>query len=152
MFLSYHNSNSLRDFDNWIQDRLKYFYSEFFMIVSRQEQEILGMVYSYEHMLKDGHAKIAVYISPEYRKNGIGAFAAIGFLHHLFSFYPFRRIYCDVYSYNQESLRSLLSCGFERTGCLQEYRYLNGEYHDLELLTISRETFYQRCSSFLGVS
>lgn len=149
MFLSHHVSNSLRDFDNWIQDRLRFFYNEFYMVESGADHTILGMVYSYEHRLEDGHAKVAVYISPEYRKNGIGAFAAVQFIHQLFSFYPFRRVYCDVYSYNTESLNSLQACGFEQTGCLREYRYLNGCYYDLLLLTITREAFYQSCSSLM---
>ena len=144
MFLSHHVSNSLKDFENWIQDRLRYFYNEFYMVEADANRDILGMVYSYDHRMEDGHAKVAVYISPEYRKNGIGAFVAMYFIHHLFSYYPFRRIYCDVYAYNEESQRSLQGYGFECTGCMREYRYLNGQYHDLQLLSITREAFERR--------
>lgn len=150
MFLAHHVSNSLRDFDNWIQDRLRYFYKEFYMVESKQNQALIGMVYSYDHRPEDGHAKVAVYIAPEYRKNGVGAFAAVQFIHQLFSFYPFRRIYCDVYAYNAESLNSLKGFGFESMGCIREYRYLNGQYHDLILLTVTREVFYQRYGLLMG--
>lgn len=152
MFLSHHVSNSLRDFDNWIQDRLRYFYNEFYMVTSKGDQTLIGMVYSYEHRPEDGHAKVAVYISPEFRSKGIGAFVAIQFIHRLFTFYSFRRIYCDVYAYNTESLNSLMGFGFEKMGCVHEYRYLNGKYHDLVLLTITRDSFYQNYNSLVGVA
>lgn len=147
MFLTHSSSNSLRDFDGWLQDRLKFFYHEFFVIETEDSQPI-GMVYSYDQKLRDGHCKVAVYVAPQWR-NGPGAMAAIRMLDYLFCYYPFRRVYCEIYSYNSRSLSNTLQCGFEETGRLKEYRYHAGRYHDLVLLTISREQFLDRWHKYL---
>lgn len=147
MFLTHSNCNSLRDFDGWIHDRLKFFYHEFFVVETESSQPI-GIVYSYDQKIPDGHCKMAVYIAPEWRC-GFGAMAAVQMLDYLFRYYPLRRIFCDIYSYNQQSLSSTLQCGFEKIGRMKEYRYYNGSYHDLVLLTISRENFENRWHSLL---
>ena len=43
MFLTHSISNSLRDFDNWLQDRLKYHYHDFFVVESDKE-ELIGEI------------------------------------------------------------------------------------------------------------
>lgn len=146
MFLTHTVSNSIRDFDCWIQDQLKYFYQEFFVLESEQE-ELVGIMYSYDDHIKDGHCKIGVYIVPKWRWIGTGAMAGLQLMNYLFQYYPYRQIYCDVYSYNNESFHSLLQCGFEQTGYYREYRYYNGEYYDLLLLTMSRIRFQEQYAS-----
>lgn len=147
MFLTHSTSNSLREFEGWLQDRLKYFYHEFFVIQTVDGQPI-GIIYSYDQKLLDGHCKVGVYVVPQWR-NGPGALAAVQMLDYLFCYYPLRRIYCEIYSYNRQSLSSTLQCGFEETGRLKEYRYHAGQYHDLVILTISREQFLDRWQPIL---
>ena len=52
------------------------------------------------------------------------------------------------YAYNEKSLTSLLQCGFEQTGVVKEYRYFNGKYHDLVLLSVSRDDFLNKYGQF----
>ncbi len=150
MFMTNYVSNSLRDFENWFQDRLKYFFNDFFVIESDDGQEFIGMVFSYDQQMADGHGKVSAYIAPNFRKNGLGAIAAIQFMDYLFSAYPLRRIYCDVYAYNKDSFESLMGFGFEKMGRLYEYRYCEGAFHDLILLTITREAFYEKLKTLRG--
>ncbi|MBP3412569.1 MAG: GNAT family N-acetyltransferase [Oscillospiraceae bacterium] len=147
MFLSHSTCNSLRDFEGWIQDRLKYFYHEFFVVELGDGQPI-GIVYSYEQRMRDGHCKVAVYIAPQWR-NGPGAMAALKMVDYLFCYYPFRRVFCDIYSYNAASLCATLQRGFEEVGRLKEYKYHDGSYHDLLILTITREQFRERWHKLL---
>ena len=140
MFLMHSVSNSLKDFDSWIQDRLKYNYNEFF-VVEDTSDNMIGIVYSYDHRMTDGHCKITVYIVPKLRHSGIGGIISLDFIGFLFKNYPYRRINCEVYSYNLESLNSLIQAGFEKTGVIREYRYYNGLFHDLVILTISRDHY-----------
>lgn len=142
MFLTHSASNSLRDFEGWIQDRLKFFYHEFFVVES-QEHEPVGIAYSYEQHVIDGHCKMAVYISPKWRGSA-GAMVGLQMLDYLFCYYPFRQVFCDVYRYNNSCLSGLAQCGFQEMGVISGYRYLNGAYHDLILLTMPRESFYQK--------
>lgn len=146
LFLMHSISNSLKDFDSWIQDHLKYNYNDFF-IVEDENEKLIGIVYSYDHRMIDGHCKITVYIAQEWRHSGIGGLISLDFIGFLFKHYPYRRINCDVYSYNLESQTSLRQAGFEETGRVKEYRYLNGRYHDLLLFTISRDCFVKKWAS-----
>lgn len=140
MFIQNSVFNSFRDFDGWIQDMLKYSFHEFFMLETKQN-EIIGFIYSYESDMKNAHCKITVYIAPQYRDIGIGAWAGLKFIDYLFMNYPYRNIYCDVYSYNIRSLENLKQCGMEEMGRIKEYRFYNGKYYDLVLFNISREYF-----------
>lgn len=110
MFLMHSISNSLKDFDSWIQDHLKYSYNDFF-IVEDEREELIGIVYSYDHRMIDGHCKITVYIAEKWRHGGIGGLITLDFMGFLFKHYPYRRINCEVYGYNLESQNSL------RQGC-----------------------------------
>lgn len=148
MFLKSNIFNSIRDFDGWIQDNLKYFFHEFFIIES-MDNEFIGFIYSYESELKDRHCKMTVYITEKYRNTGIGAYVGLKFMDYLFINYPYRRLYCDVYEYNTQSLNSLLQCGLEEMGRMKEYQFYDGEYYDLVLLTISREVFECRLKKLI---
>ncbi len=148
MFIKTNNFNSMRDFDGWIQDNLKYFFHDFF-VIETLDNEFIGFVYSYDSSMKDGHCKMTVYICEKYRNVGVGAYIGLKFMDHLFTYYPFRRIYCDVYEYNSNSFSSLTQCGLEETGRMREYRYYDGKYYDLILLTITRETFEKNLKRYI---
>lgn len=142
MFLTYTPSNSVKDFERWLDDQLKYFYNEFFVV--EDKDELIGFVYSYEHHERDGHCKIGVYIAPKWRIGGIGAIAGLQIMQYIFLHYPMRRINCDVYEYNKPSLDSLLNCGFKKMGAWKEYRFHNGTYYDLILLSMTRKAYMDK--------
>ena len=148
MFIKNNNFNSIRDFDGWIQDNLKYFFYDFF-VIETSDQKLVGFVYSYDASMKDGHCKMTVYIVEKYRNIGVGAYVGLKFMYYLFKYYPLRRIYCEVYEYNSNSLNSLVQCGLEETGRIKEYRYYDGKYHDLILLTITRTTFENKLKKYI---
>lgn len=141
LFLSQERCNSLQEFEIWFQERARHFYHDFFLICSDDHSLILGIVYSYDMKMNNGHCKIAIYIKPEFRSEGIGAIAALKMIDYLFRAYPLRKIYSEVYDYNRESLASNLDAGFSEEACLKEYRYFNGEYYDLHFLSITGEAF-----------
>lgn len=148
MYLTYTPMNSVREFENWFENQLKNFYKEFFII--ENNKEMLGFVYSYEHHVQHGHCKIGVYIVPKLRNSGIGAIAGLQLMDYIFKHYTIKRINCDVYEYNLESLLSLKKSGFEKTGIYKEYRFYNGRYYDLILLTMTREFFEKKYSKIFG--
>ena len=69
-------------------------------------------------------------------------------MRHVFTYYPLRRINCDVYEYNIQSLNSLLQAGFEKMGLWKEYRYYKGKHYDLILLTMTRERYIEKYEKF----
>lgn len=141
--------NSDVDFEGWLMNQLKYAWHDFFIVEEGQTGAFMGFVYSYEFLPNDGHSKICVYLTPEYRNSGLGALAAIQFMKLLFTQYSLRKLFITIYDYNQESLASNLQAGFVKEGCLKEYRYLDQKYYDLHILAIERAVFEQRLAGLV---
>lgn len=148
LFLNHKSCNSLKEFDGWLDGLFRSFYHEFFLIKD-DKNDVAGMIYSYKYSPENGHCHVSVYIPPEYQGSGLGAFAGLRFLDYLFRNYSLRRVQTEVYAYNTQSLESQKRCGFEETGRIPEYRYYNGTYHDLILLSVGRDDFYKKCGIFL---
>jgi RimJ/RimL family protein N-acetyltransferase len=101
----------------------------------------IGYVHNYDFSMRDGRCKLVVFIDESYREFGIGAIAAISFMRKLFDDYPIRRMYLDIYDYNKESLVSNLKAGFKEEGVIKNYRYHDGSFYDLHILSMDRKTF-----------
>lgn len=133
-------------FRDWLTFQLQNYYHEFKIVNYNNEK--IGFCYSYEYI--DGTIKTVMYIKDDYQDSGIGALAEITFIDYLLKLYPIRKIYNHVYSYNKQSLNSHLKAGFNTEGKLQKYRYYAGNYHDVYILSITREEFYKRYEKLLS--
>lgn len=143
--------NTLPDFDMWMQNNFKGFYHEFNVITDNQSSyDFLGFVYSYEYSPVDLHCKVCLVLKKEYRNMGLGGKILINFLNYLFTDYPLRKVFLTIYDYNKQSLDSNLQAGFIEEGVMKEYRYHNGKFHDLHILSMTREEFYKRFDKFLN--
>ncbi len=142
--------NSLPDFERWMINNMTHVYHDFYVIADKSSYNIVGYVYSYEYRVYDGHCKVCIFIKSKYRDIGVGALCGIRFLNEIFSSYPIRKIFIDVYDYNKQSLASNLDAGFQEEGCLKEFRYENGRYYDLHLLGLTREAFYEKFKGILA--
>ena len=141
--------NSLPDFEKWMINNMTYTYHDFYVVVDEGSYNIVGYIYSYEYRMYDGHCKVCAFFKKKYRDIGIGAICGMRFFDEMFTNYPLRKIYIDVYEYNKQSLASNLDAGFVEEGCLKNFRYHNGEYHDMHLLALTRERFYERFEKLL---
>ena len=142
-------ANSEQQFNDWLCERLKYDFHDFFIIANENNDQAIGYAHNYDFSLQNGHCKVAVYLSPEHRDSGIGGFGGIMFMDHIFQTYPLRKLYTAVYSYNKRSLTNNRNAGFVEEGNLEQYRYYDGTYHSLHILSIKREDFYQRFGGVL---
>lgn len=135
---------TVQAFEQWLICRLRGDFHDFFIVKHRRTNIKIGYVYNYDFSLQHGHCKLVVYIKPEFRKTGMGAFAAVGFVSYLFQTYPLRKLYSTIYEYNYESLKSNRAAGFVEEGVLKEYRYYDGKIHDIHYLSLSRQTYEQK--------
>ena len=149
LFYSKININSVMEFENWFLNQLRYNYHDFY-VATTSTDEIIGFVFSYEFAAHDGHCNFCVYIKEGYRTTGTGAYAAIVFLDELFREYPLKKVYSHIYNYNKQSLACNISGGFVEEGCLREYRYYDGESHDLHIMSIDRSTFNKKLKPLLN--
>lgn len=133
--------NTEQTFSEWLQKRLQLDFHDFYMVINNDK--VIGFVYNYDFSLIDGHCKLVVYVSNQYRKIGLGGIAAIMFIKRLFSDYPLRKVYSTIYEYNTQSLQSNLKAGFIDEGTINNYRYYDNKFYPIHFLSMSREVFYK---------
>lgn len=136
--------HNLAMFEGWITEKFsKNIYHDFFMIENSRGQTV-GFTFSYDFFIYDCHCKYSLCLYEEFQSMGLGVYAAVKMMDYLFSKYPLKRIFISVFDYNKNSLSCNLKGGFEEVGILPEYRFSKGRYFSMHILTISRESFYQR--------
>lgn len=101
--------------------------------------DYIGTLYCYNLNRTDGFTFFTIYMAAAYRRCGYGAEATALFLSYLFTEYHLYKIYAEAYSYNEGSLRALLSGGFVEEGRFRQHRLHNGKRHDLIRLAFFRK-------------
>lgn len=139
---------SFESFEHRFVEDLKCFYHVFF-VVQNEKEENIGFVYSYDYRVTDGHCSIVVYVDKEYQTTGTGIEASMRFMDYLYKVYPINKIYTYIYQYNDQSLLCNRQAGFIEEGCLKSYRYYNGKYWDLHVLSMERKCFYDKYEKYL---
>lgn len=142
LFSARQTFNTPELFRTWLEEVLKSSFHDF-AVIKMDSDEIIGFLHNYQFSLKDGHCKLAECVKRNYRGSGLGAMAALIFMHQLFEMYPLRKMYLTVYDYNLESLRNNVRAGFCEEGKIRSYKYYNGQYYDMHYYSIYREKFYE---------
>lgn len=99
----------------------------------------VGLVQLYDVSLENGWAFYFQYMAPEYRQHVFAAEAALLFVDQVFAQTSLRKIYADVYEYNDLALRSLLNAGCKEEGRFREFAWHDGRYWDCYRLSLSRD-------------
>ena len=133
--------SSMERFEHWLYDALQGRFHDFYVVRNPHTHEAMGYVHNYDFSLIDGTCCLVAYMAPEHRNSGIGAYAAISFMKKLFYQYPLRKMYSTIYEYNKESMDSCIAAGFEAEGLLSDYRYHDGEYHGMYIMSMNRRDF-----------
>lgn len=112
------------------------------------EEKFAGFVAAYDYKCVDRHIKAMIYIEPKHRFSFIGM-AGVEFANILFQYYSIRKIYTEVYGYNQDSIKYHQNVGFEEECRLKDYKFFDGKYWDVIYFSISRESFYKQNEKIL---
>lgn len=137
------------EFQSYFVNKLRNEYHTFLFINSKKSNESIGFIYSSNYNPIDGFLNTTIFINKEKRHGAVGAEAGVLFYDYLFKYYPIRKIYSNAYDYNKVSLSFLKSGGFVVEGKLVHHRFFAGKYHDLNLLALYRDTFYEKCSRII---
>lgn len=108
-------------------------------VTNRGDGAPIGMVQTYDLSLEDGWVFFLAYVTPQYQGRGHGAEASLLIADYLFSYFPIRKLYADVFEYNQRSLKALLNAGFVEEGRRRAHRYFHNQYWSLIHLALYRE-------------
>jgi len=149
------NRRELTTYAQFVDDlewRLKHMIVTQLMIRRHGTDEPIGTVYAYDANVVDGYAFGTIYLPQTYRRQRFGIDALIVFIDYLFAYFPFRKLYSEVYSYNHHSFAMMQSAGAVEEGRLREHRYFDGHYADLYRFALYRRDWpgiRAKCQSFV---
>jgi RimJ/RimL family protein N-acetyltransferase len=99
----------------------------------------IGLVFDYDRAMIDGFTKVTALLNEERVGSGGGAVATGLLVDWLFQQLPLRKVYMEVYSYNQTVLSILRKAGLAEEGVLRGVRFWNEKYWDVHVLAIERQ-------------
>jgi RimJ/RimL family protein N-acetyltransferase len=109
-------------------------------IVESLDGRPLGATMAYEPDFMNGHCKIAAVMAPNLP---VGSYFHEGvslFLTHLFRAFPFRKLYGEVAEHN---FAQFSTGHFVEEGRLRKHMYIDGDYEDMLVIALYRETFLE---------
>jgi RimJ/RimL family protein N-acetyltransferase len=109
-----------------------------FAVRSLSDAQLIGHVVAFAHDARHSTCEVAAMMTPETRGSGLGIEAHILFLDYLFSRWPLELITAEMPEFNYEQVKAGDGKLFEAVARIAGYRYFNGEYHDLVILTVRR--------------
>lgn len=111
--------------------------------------KVLGLVSAFQVDFRNGHAHVAVVARPD-APPGTGMEGTALLIEHLFSEFGLRKVYAEVMAPNGEAFASGAGRLFSVEGRLTAHEYLDGEYHDMLVMAISRERWDDHVDRLLG--
>jgi UDP-4-amino-4,6-dideoxy-N-acetyl-beta-L-altrosamine N-acetyltransferase len=113
-----------------------------FGIETKEENSLLGFVYLINIDWISRHTNFGILIGEkEYHGKGIGQEAMTILFRYAFDALNLRKICLEVASFNQPAIRLYQKIGFKEEGKLKQHVYLEGEYHDLIIMSIFNKDF-----------
>jgi RimJ/RimL family protein N-acetyltransferase len=128
------NKREIPPYEQYVQEiewRLKNNILTQLMIHKADEDSPIGTIYAYDSNTSDGYTFVTIYLVPSCTRIGYGTEASMLFTDYLFAYMPLRKIYTDVYGYNDRSLHVIRAAGLIEEGCFRQHRWFNGRYADL---------------------
>lgn len=141
------NTNTKERYKKLLSDRLHTTYEDFKII--EVGHKFAGFVASYDFQEHNRHIMALIYIERKYRNGALGL-VGIQYMNWLFRHYDIEKVYTEVYSYNQNSIKYHKHFGFVEEGRLKEYRYLCGKYWDVIYYSMSKDAFFNKYKSFIN--
>lgn len=139
LWTSYRHIGTREESEQELENNLSVHWHLCFMIETVSDHKTVGFIYSYEVQLVDGNCIVTTFLDQKYRNKGYGAEAHALFLRYAFAFFNFRKIYSDVYAFNNASLSVLTRSGYRLEGTFPEHRYFDGAWHTMERFAFYRE-------------
>lgn len=111
---------------------------------------VVGVVTAFEPDLRNRHVHVAVVTRDDAGK-GAGMEGLALLLDHLFAEFDLRKVYAEVLEPNAEEFLSGLGRLATVEGRLVDHEYMDGGYHDMLVVAISRDRWEANAGRLLGV-
>jgi len=101
----------------------------------------VGLAFDYDRTLDDGWTRVTTLVQEESIGHGAGVIGACLFMEWLFQTFPLRKMYHEVFGYNDNVIRMWRKLGLTEEAVLKGDRYWNGAYWDLHVFALYREAW-----------
>ncbi len=130
--------------EQWIQALYSDNLSVVFAIEPVGESTLVGTVGLHNIDWVNRIAEFGIAITDKnYWNKGLGTEATMLMLKYGFRSLNLHRIWLRVYDYNKRAIHVYEKCGFKHEGVLRKARYYNGQYHDVIVMGILSEEYFQ---------
>ncbi|MGH9920757.1 MAG: GNAT family N-acetyltransferase [Nitrososphaerales archaeon] len=113
-----------------------------FAVIDRSTGSLHGLVVLYNSMPEAGWAYIAFQrVQNEEVRTGHMMVGGCLLLDYAFKNWALRKIYAEIPDYNYQALIGSTGLPVTKEGCFHDHVYFGGQYHDLHVIAIYRETW-----------
>lgn len=119
---------SKNEFTDWLVHQLYGYYHDLYLIYD--ENEISGYIMSFDYRIYDGHCRVY-----GFNKGGLNCDLLEQFTNRLCSEYPLRKLFLQVTENESILIQSAKKIGFHEEARLAEYKYIDGKYIDVYILS-----------------
>lgn len=109
------------------------------MMIAKDGSKPIGFVYTYDTSTWDSFTYVVMFVTPEARGKHRGLEGGALFVRYLMDYFPFRKLYADVFEFNHVSQTFITHYGFEEEGTFPAHRYYQGQYWSMLRLALYRE-------------
>lgn len=115
-----------------------------YAMVANHDGSLIGLVSLYAADDVNGHARLALIVRPDLRGQAWPMEGVTLFIDHVFSAFPYRKIYAEVTESAYDQFGAGSGRVFEVEGRLIEHQWTGGAYEDMYVLAIHRAKWNER--------
>ncbi|MGB2694316.1 MAG: GNAT family protein [Dehalococcoidia bacterium] len=142
---------SYQDFVARVENSLRE--TQSYLIAEKSVGTPIGFCQGYDMNLAEGWASFLLYVVEGYRKRPHPAEAGIILLDILFKYFPLRKVYADVFEYNEDSFDILVNNGgFREEARLPNHIWYEDRYWAVIKLALYREDYYLARERFARIA
>lgn len=138
--------------DKLAEDLTRYYHTFFVFAPQETPREPIGLFYTYRYSPSNGTVFASIAVDKAQQRLGCVAEAGLMAYRYLFTNYPLRKVYANVFEFNKESYDFSKSCGFVEEGFMREHIYYNGRYWGVYTLALYRNTYEKTNGKFMELN
>lgn len=128
---------------NWNDYRARKYLSNSEYLVLKEE-ELVGCVNLFRKDVRSHNAELEIMIGEQYQKKGYGREALTLLLQDAFENGGYVSLLSSIFSFNDKSQKLHEAMGYHKFGSRMESYYAYGEFHDIEMYEMPRDSYFKK--------
>lgn len=142
---------TLEQFRAHLVRRITHRWDDFFVFEITETHIIVGFAYCYQSSKLNKTACLCINIDRPYMSTHISLKACYLYSAFLFEQRRYRKLFAEVFAYNNQCLGLLKKLKFEQEGCLKQYQWWKSHYWDLFIFSITKNTHNHLKKSYQAI-